>query len=77
MQIRRIVVAPIVAAAMLVPCTSAFAEEPATGTPGEPQCYGQRVSFGSSQFGITPADRAGFLGISVQDFHNRVKASCA
>ncbi|MDT4912221.1 MAG: hypothetical protein QOC66_1349 [Pseudonocardiales bacterium] len=76
MQIRRLVVAPIVAAAMLVPCTSAFAE-PATGTPGEPQCYGQRVSFGSSQFGITPVDRAGFLGISVQDFHNRVKASCA
>jgi len=51
-------------------------EGPATGTPGEANCHGQRVSFGSSQFGITPKDRAGFNGISVQQFQERVRASC-
>ncbi|HJQ42686.1 MAG TPA: hypothetical protein VJ831_06350 [Jatrophihabitantaceae bacterium] len=77
MRIRRVLLVPAVAAIVLAPCVSAFGEEPVTGTPGTPNCYGERVSFGSSQFGITPVDRAGFLGISVQDFHNRVKASCA
>jgi hypothetical protein len=62
--------------AMTLGASTAFAQEPATGTPGEPNCHGQRVSFGSSVFGITPKDRAGFLGISVQQFQERVRASC-
>jgi hypothetical protein len=50
--------------------------EPATGTPGEPQCHGERVSYGSSVFGITPKDRSGFNGITVQQYHERVRESC-
>jgi hypothetical protein len=66
------------AVAMALGASTAFAQEgPATGTPGTPNCHGQRVSFGSSVFGITPKDRAGFNGISVQQFQQRVRASCA
>jgi hypothetical protein len=65
------------ALALALGASSAFAQEaPATGTPGAPNCHGQRVSFGSSVFGITPKDRAEFNGISVQQFQERVRESC-
>jgi hypothetical protein len=58
------------------------------GTPGEPSCYGNRVSHGSSHskvhegHGLTPVERVEineeFLGIdlSVKDFHDFVKLNC-
>jgi hypothetical protein len=72
---RRIAIAVLGSAlALTAGASSALAQ--ATGTPGEPNCHGQRVSFGSSEFDITPKDRAGILGISVQQFQQRVRASC-
>ena len=59
------------------------------GTPGEPNCYGNRVSHGSSKsevhegHGLTPVERVEIneeaLGIdlSVKDFHDFVKFNCA
>lgn len=70
------------ALALTMGLSSAAAQEPATGVPGEPNCHGKRVSFGSSVFGITPKDRAGFLGemagheVKVREFQERVRASC-
>ena len=43
------------------------------GEADDPNCHGQRVSHGSSDHGITPKDRAGFLGISVKEFHQFVR----
>ena len=47
------------------------------GEPGTPNCHGKRVSHGSSHQGITPKDRAGFNGITVKEFHERVRAACS
>jgi hypothetical protein len=41
--------------------------------PSEPNCYGQRVSHGSSVHGDTPKDRAGYQGTSVREWHQFVK----
>ena len=76
---RRIVAALIASGmALAAMSSSAIAQgpPPATGVPGEPNCHGQRVSYGSSVVGITPKDRAGFLHKSVQEFQERVRASC-
>ena len=76
----RWIVAALVAAGMALTTlsTSVIAQgpSPATGTPGEPQCHGERVSFGSKEFGLTPKDRADINQISVREFHERVRASC-
>ena len=66
------------ALALTLAASTTFAQQgpPATGTPGEPNCHGERVSFGSSVFGITPKDRAEFNDITVQQFQERVRDSC-
>lgn len=38
------------------------------GDASEPNCFGQRVSHGSSDHGDTPKDRAGYLGTSVREW---------
>lgn len=43
------------------------------GEAGEPNCHGKRVSHGSSYFGDTPKDRAGYNDISVREFQERVR----
>jgi hypothetical protein len=81
-MIKRLILVGAVAAGVLAP-TAAFAEG-AVGTPGEPTCYGLRVSTGSQTviqdggdtFRLTPVTRAMFNGISVQGFHDRVWAAC-
>lgn len=78
-KVKRIALAMGTAAiglALFMTSGGASAQEPATGTPGEPQCHGERVSFGSSVFRITPKDRAEFNGITVQEFQIRVRQSC-
>ena len=46
------------------------------GDASEPNCHGQRVSHGASDHGDTPKERAGYLGISVKEYHQRVR-QCA
>lgn len=46
--------------------------------PTEPNCYGKRVSHGSSAeaaggHGMTPKERAGIQGTSVREWHQFVK----
>ena len=43
------------------------------GSAGDPNCHGRRVSHGSSVHGDTPKDRAGYLEISVRQYHERVR----
>lgn len=43
------------------------------GEPGEPNCHGKRVSHGASVHGLTPKDRAGFGGMTVQEYQERVR----
>jgi hypothetical protein len=38
------------------------------GDASEPNCFGQRVSHGSSVHGDTPRERAGYLGTSVREW---------
>ena len=77
---RRMIAALIASGTVLVTISSSASAQvnppPATGVPGEPNCHGQRVSFGSSQFGITPKDRAEFNEFSVKEYQERVRASC-
>ena len=47
------------------------------GEPGTPSCHGERVSHGSSDHGLTPKERAGFLETSVKEYHERVRLSCS
>ncbi len=47
------------------------------GEPGTPNCHGERVSHGSSDHGLTPNDRAGFLETTVKEYHERVRLSCS
>jgi hypothetical protein len=70
------IIAALIASGVAFATIAGSASAQATGTPGEPQCHGERVSYGSSVFDITPKDRAGFLGISVKEFQERVRASC-
>jgi len=75
---------------------SAFAQGEPVGTPGEPQCHGERVAAGNQRvedipeigltdFRLTPPNRTELLNTfqvegrsdyTVQDFQNRVRASC-
>ena len=43
------------------------------GDASEPNCHGQRVSHGASDHGDTPKERAGYLEISVKEYHQRVR----
>jgi hypothetical protein len=81
-MIRKLAVTATVFGVVLTP-TAAFAEGQ-VGIPGTPTCYGLRVSTGNhitfeeegQSFRLTPVTRAGFNGISVQQFHQRVWNSC-
>jgi len=72
----RRIVAALIASGVAFATIAGSASAQATGTPGEPQCHGERVSYGSSVFGDTPKDRAGYNNLSVQQFQERVRASC-
>ena len=50
---------PVATAALLLPAGTASAD--IVGTPGTPNCFGQRVSHGSSNHGLTPKERAAGL----------------
>jgi len=81
-MIKQLIVAGVVAVGVLTPA-AAFADGQ-VGVPGEPTCYGLRVSTGSQTtfvedgqtFRLTPVTRAMFNDISVQGFHDRVWAAC-
>jgi hypothetical protein len=72
----RWIAAALAAAGVALVAVSGNASAQATGTPGEPQCHGERVSFGSKEFGATPKDRAEINNISVQQFQAKVRESC-
>ena len=59
MRIHRVLVVPAVAAAVLL--TPAIASADTVGTPGTPSCFGERISHGSSDHGLTPKERAAAL----------------
>lgn len=47
-------------AIVLLAAGSAFAHP--VGEPGSPSCFGERISHGSSDHGLTPVERAELLG---------------
>jgi hypothetical protein len=55
------VVVALSMAAVSVVFTPAVASADAVGVPGTPNCFGQRVSHGSSDHGLTPKERAAGL----------------
>jgi hypothetical protein len=59
MRISALATIPVIAAAVLLPAAAASADP--VGTPGTPNCFGQRVSHGSSDHGLTPGERAAAL----------------
>jgi hypothetical protein len=60
MKLSRLLVPPAVAAAVLV-TTPLAASAHTVGTPGTPNCFGERISHGSSVHGLTPKERAAGL----------------
>ena len=60
MQMSRRLVAVFAAVSLLVVAAGpAFAD--VVGEPGTPSCFGERISHGSSDHGLTPEDRAPLL----------------
>jgi hypothetical protein len=59
MRLRTFLVVP--AAAALLVLTPGLASAHPVGTPGTPSCFGERVSHGSSDHGLTPKERAAGL----------------
>lgn len=59
MHARRIVTGVTLTLALVVPAAAASAHP--VGTPGTPNCFGQRISHGSSDHGLTPRERAAGL----------------
>ena len=59
MRIRTVIAASAVAAAMWATPLAASADT--VGKPGTPTCFGQRISHGSSDHGLTPKERAAGL----------------
>ena len=78
-----------IAVAALVFAGSATAYAHPVGPPGEPDCYGNRISHGSSHsakhegHGWTPPERVAMAeemfgeDLTVKDFHFFVKMNCA
>ena len=65
MLIRKAAVAGIALGAVLTTAGAAAAHP--VGTPGEPNCFGQRVSHGSSDHELTPKERAAALQFVVYE----------
>jgi hypothetical protein len=59
MRIRTVIAASAAAAAMCAIPLAASADT--VGEPGTPTCFGQRISHGSSDHGLTPKERAAGL----------------
>ena len=59
MRIRTVIAASAAAAAMCAIPVAASADT--VGEPGTPNCFGQRISHGSSDHGLTPKERAAGL----------------
>ena len=60
MRISVIAILPVTTAALVLTAGTASADGP-VGTPGTPSCFGERVSHGSSDHGLTPKERAAAL----------------
>jgi hypothetical protein len=56
MRIRRMMVLPVALAGVLL--TPGLASAHTVGTPGTPQCFGERISHASSDHKLTPKERA-------------------
>lgn len=59
MRISALAILPVATAALLLTAGAASADP--VGTPGTPNCFGQRISHGSSDHGLTPKERAAAL----------------
>ena len=59
MRISVLATLPVTTAALLLTAGTASADP--VGTPGTPNCFGQRVSHGSSAHDLTPKERAAAL----------------
>jgi len=60
MKIKRAIAASgLVVGALAISPAAVSADS--VGTPGEPNCFGMRVSHGASDHGLTPGDRAAAL----------------
>lgn len=59
MRISVLAVIPVTAAALMLAGGTASADP--VGTPGTPNCFGQRISHGSSVHELTPKERAAGL----------------
>ncbi len=65
MLMRKTAVAGVALGAVLATAGAAAAHP--VGTPGEPNCFGQRVSHGSSDHKLTPKERAAGLQFVVYE----------
>ena len=65
MRARKTLVASAVIAGVVF--TPGLASAHTVGTPGEPNCFGQRISHGSSVHGLTPKERAAGLQALVDE----------
>ena len=59
MRISVLATLPLATAALLFSAGTASADT--VGTPGTPNCFGMRISHGSSDHGLTPKERAAAL----------------
>ena len=59
MRYRALVIPAVAASAVVLGAGPAMAHP--VGTPGTPNCFGQRISHGSSVHGLTPKERAAGL----------------
>ena len=59
MRISAIAILPVTTAALMLAGGTASADP--VGTPGTPNCFGQRISHGSSDHDLTPKERAAAL----------------
>jgi hypothetical protein len=91
MRIRTVLVVSAAAAAMWA--VPQIASAHTVGEPGTPTCFGQRISHGSSDHGLTPKERAAMLQervdageipleafgptVSVQEMIKFVKINCS
>jgi hypothetical protein len=65
MRIKTLAVLPLVLGGVLLSPSMATADT--VGTPGTPDCFGQRVSHGSSDHGLTPVERTAGLQALVDE----------
>ena len=65
MRYRALIIPAVAASAVVLGAGPAMAHP--VGTPGTPNCFGQRISHGSSAHGLTPVDRVAELQALVDE----------